>query len=75
MKMTPARRRTLELLSDGESRPVWKIIAQSKSYASGYRVIEALYAAGLITAKPSHSDPWYYITDAGRAALGEERRA
>lgn len=59
----------LRIMSDGASRPAWKMMQESGSHASGYRVVRALFAAGLITSPSSHSEPWYRITDAGRAAL------
>lgn len=73
MKLTEPQRRMLRVMSDGESRPVWKMSFEAGSHASGYRVVAALYARGLITAPQSHSEPWYRITEAGRAALGAQQ--
>lgn len=58
-------------MADGRSHQRWKLLSDSGSHNSGYRVLEALCQKGLARNEGGYNaDVWIKITDAGRAALG-----
>lgn len=69
-KITAPQLRMLCLLVDGKSHERWRLLFDSGSHNSGYRVLEALCGKGLATNQGGHGDQiWFKITDAGHAAI------